>query len=195
MIADIIALGIVLAAVITPAGAAEIVNAYTEVDTEKCRHIRGTEVEDYGSWRCKGYDRIAVRLSAGDQRMYVSVGPKAAGEPAAGQTFPAFNNMYKGTIEWRLERSASGTLRPFATIVRWNVKIDEGRVSHGRVLVVTRLGADGVCHVGYVDALANSDANVLARRIADEKARTFRCDKDKRVVLGKVSPNFSMPVD
>ena len=86
-------------------------------------------------------------------------------------------------------------MRSFATILRWNVKIDEGGVSRGRVLVVTRLGAGGVCHVGYVDALANPDGNMLARRIADEKARAFRCNKDKRIVLGKVSPNLSMPVD
>jgi hypothetical protein len=137
-----------------------------------------------------------VRLSAGDQRMYVSFGLKAADEPAAAQTFPAFNNMYKGTIEWRLERSPDGTQRAFATIVRWNVMIDEGsRVSRGRVLVVTRLGPGGVCHVGYADALANPDANELAHRIADEKARAFKCEKDRRIVLGKVGPTLSLPED
>jgi hypothetical protein len=71
----------------------------------------------------------------------------------------------------------------------------DGRVSRGRVLVVTRLGPGGVCHVGYVDALANSDPNALARRIADEKAREFNCEKDKRIVLGKVGPTLSMPRD
>jgi hypothetical protein len=61
------------------------------------------------------------------------------------------------------------------------------------VLVVTRLGPPGeTCHVGYVDALANPDANELARKIADEHARTFTCGKDKRIVLGKVG-DVSMP--
>ena len=55
------------------------------------------------------------------------------------------------------------------------------------MLVVTRLGPGGVCHVGYVDAKANPDANELARKIADEHARTFKCGKDKRIVLGKPS--------
>jgi hypothetical protein len=190
----LVAFAIALAAMGTPVFATEIVSAYTDVDADRCRHTKGTEVEDYGSWRCSGYDGIAVRLSGGDQRMYVSFGSRAADEPAAGQTFPAFNNMYKGRIEWRLERRPDGAQRPFATIVRWNVMIDEdSRVAGGRVLVVTRLGPGGVCHVGYVDALANPDANVLARQIADEKARAFKCGKDKRIVLGKVGPTLSMP--
>jgi hypothetical protein len=195
MAAYLAALTVALAALGAPALGAEITSAYTQIDADKCRHRKGTDVEDYGSWRCQGYGGVPVRLSAGDQRMYVSFGARAADEPAAGQTFPAFNNMYKGTIEWRLERRPDGTQRPFATIVRWNIKIDdESRVSRGRVLVVTRLGRD-VCHVGYVDALANPDANALARKIADEKARTFDCEKDKRIVLGKVGPTLTMPED
>jgi hypothetical protein len=192
----LVAFAIALAAMGTPVFAAEIVSVYTDVDADKCRHTKGTAAEDYGSWRCSGLGGIPVRLSAGDQRMYVSFGSRAADEPAAGQTFPAFNNMYRGRIEWRVERHPDGTQRPFATIVRWNVMVDEdGRVSRGRVLVVTRLGSGAVCHVGYVDALANPDANVLARRIADEKARAFKCDKDKRIVLGKVGSTLSMPQD
>ena len=68
------------------------------------------------------------------------------------------------------------------------------RKSSGSALVVTRLGPGGVCHVGYVDARANPDANELARKIADQHARTFRCGKDKRVILGKVG-DLDMPQD
>ena len=60
------------------------------------------------------------------------------------------------------------------------------------MLVVTRLGPGGVCHVGYVDARANPDANEVARKIADEKARTFKCGKDKRIISGKVG-DLDMP--
>ena len=52
-----------------------------------------------------------------------------------------------------------------------------------------------MCHVGYVDARANPDANELARKIADENARTFKCGKDKAIVLGKVSEPGMMPKD
>lgn len=165
-----------------PATAQTVEYAYTQYDTDKCRHTRGRDVEDYGSWLCPGYEGIPVRLSAGDQRMYVSFGRNAAKEIAAGETFPGFNSAYKGTIEWRLERRPDGTLRPFATILRWHVMTAEdtergdGR-SSGQTLVVTRLGPGGVCHVGYVDGRLKN-ANELARKIADEQARTFTCGKD-----------------
>jgi hypothetical protein len=177
-----------------PAASQTVSRIYTQFDAEKCRHTKGRQVEDYGSWRCAGHDGIDVYLSAGDQRMQVSFGRNAAREPAAGQTFPAFNNVYKGTIEWRLETLPNGKARPFATILRWNVRqvVDEPE-SSGRVLVVTRLGPGGVCHVGYVDARANPNANALAQQLADERARAFQCGKDKPEVRGSVSPGMSMP--
>ena len=61
------------------------------------------------------------------------------------------------------------------------------------MLVVTRLGPGGVCHVGYVDARANTDASALAQKIADEKARKFKCGVDKPIVLGNKGPGFSGP--
>ena len=89
---------------------------------------------------------------------------------------------------------ADAKARPFATILRWNVmtgKDQEGAKgptkASGQVLVVTRLDPGGVCHVGYVDARANPNATELARKIADEHARNFKCGQDKRVVLGKTS--------
>jgi len=105
---------------------------------------------------------------------------------------PGFNDVYEGTVEWRIEKDAKGKARPFATILRWNAVTPDDRdkatgpiKSTGRVLVVTRLGPGGVCHVGYVDAKANPDANELARKLADEHARAFRCGKDKRIISGK----------
>jgi hypothetical protein len=90
------------------------------------------------------------------------------------------NDVYEGTIEWRLERRPDGRMRPFATILRWNVRIDEdnGRV-RGRFLVVTRLGPGGVCRVGTVNAINDPAANETARRMADRHARVFRCGEDK----------------
>src|SRR5262249_31269110 len=148
-------------------------SAFTQLDAKKCRHTPGREEEDYGFWRCQGHAGIAVRLAAGDQRMYVSFGRKAADEPAASETFPSFNDAYKGTIEWRLEKLPNGTMRPFATILRWNVKVsgdEETRRASGRFLVVTRLGPGGICHVAHVDATDDPKANEAARAIADAHA-------------------------
>src|SRR5215510_2143310 len=73
-----------------PAGAVE--RAYTPLDLSKCRHKPGREVEDYGSWRCEGYGGNFVFVSAGDQRTYISYGPKLADTVAAGETLAAFNS-------------------------------------------------------------------------------------------------------
>lgn len=169
-----------------PASAQEIFSAYTKFDADKtCKHTKGTDVEDYGSWRCPGYGGLMVFLSAGDQRMQVSFGTiakKAEDEVAAGETFPGFNSVYEGTIEWRVEKLPNGKTRPFATILRWNTRTeadadrDDGK-STGRTLVVTRLNPGGVCHVGYVEARAPG-ANEAARKLADEKARSFKCGTD-----------------
>jgi hypothetical protein len=58
--------------------------------------------------------------------------------------------------------------------------------------VVTRLGPGGVCHVGYVDARINAKADALARDIADRRARSFQCEKDTAVVVGKREPGFNI---
>ena len=182
-----------------PALSQSIESAYTSFDAKTCKHEKGTDVEDYGSWRCPGYQGMRVLLSAGDQRMFVSYGPSRKNDLATEQTFPGFNDVYEGTVEWRIEKPVKGKPRPFATILRWNVVTPEdsekatGPVKPtGRVLVVTRLGPGGLCHVGYVDARANPDANELARKLADEHARTFMCGKDNRMVVGKTG-SVAMP--
>ncbi|WP_442754190.1 hypothetical protein ACNHKD_14510 [Methylocystis sp. JAN1] len=167
--------------------AQDITSAYTQIDVRKeCKHREGRVEEDYGDWRCRGYAGVPMWFGAGDQRMYVSFGKKAADEPAAGETLGPFNDFYKGTIEWRL---ADG--KPFATIMRWSYKTPaeiDRNTANGRMLVVTRLPPGAVCHVGYVDARANPDANELAREIADKHARGFVCGKDRPVTLGKTTP-------
>jgi hypothetical protein len=174
--------------------ASPVERVYTPLDVDKCRHTKGRDVEDYGFWRCAGYNGIPVRVSAGDQRTYVSFGANAAKEVAAGETLASFNSEGK-TIEWRIERDANGKPRAFATILRWNTTVtgDDDKQVRGQVLVVTRLGPGGVCHVGYVDGRANANANELAVKLADERARTFKCGKDKPVIVGEKGPGFSGP--
>ncbi|MCW2273615.1 hypothetical protein GJ654_04760 [Rhodoblastus acidophilus] len=179
-----------LLALTTPASA-QTSSAYTEFDSATCRHAKGDAPEEYGTWTCPGSAGFKVILSAGDQKMSVAFSDGKAG---AWQTFPATNDVYKGKVEWRL---AGG--RPIATILRWNVAtqadIDKATgpfTPSGRVLVVSRLGGPS-CHIGYVDARANADANELARQIADESARVFRCGVDKPVVRGAVTPGLAMP--
>ena len=174
--------------------AEEIVSATTPLNLKKCRHLSGKMEEDYGSWRCRGYDGIPVFVSAGDQRTYISYGRNAEQQPAARQTLASFNGE-GDTIEWRALRGKDGRLKPFATITRFSVtKSAEEPPIKGAVLVITRL-APPVCRVGYVDALANPNAFALARQIADQHARPFECQGSKPIFLGEKGPGFSGPFD
>jgi hypothetical protein len=193
---------LMLALASTPASSQETESVYTRFDSKTCKREKGRGIEDYGSWTCPGYQDLRVLLSAGDQRMHVTYGNRKKEDIALSQTFPGFNSVYQGTVEWRLEKKPDGATRPFATILRWNVMLsaDQERAtgpvaSTGRVLVITRLGPGGVCHVGYVDARANPDANDLARKLADEHARAFRCGGQKPIVVGKVTESGMMPGD
>jgi hypothetical protein len=149
--------------------------------------------EDAGIWICPGYAGIPVRISSVDARSFVSFGHNAKAELANRETLTSPNGE-GNVIEWRIETLPDGKLRPFATIVRWFTAVpsEKGDETHrGQVLVVTRLNPGGVCHVGYVDGRANPDANELARQIADERARKFRCGQDTPDNLGKAGPGFA----
>jgi hypothetical protein len=190
-----LAVSALLVLAVSPAAAQTIESISTDFDLKKCRHSPGTVAEDYGEWRCNGYDGIAIWMGAGDQRVMISFGPRAKAEPAAHQTLASFNGEGE-KIEWRIEKGANKK-QSFAAIMRWSTTtLDErGDQVRGEVLVVTRLPPGAVCHVGYVDGRANQNANELAREIADKHAREFRCRKDAPMVLGTTGPGFSDPLD
>ena len=75
----------------SPAIGETIESATTPFDVDKCTHNAGHEAEAEGEWHCVGYAGIPVRMTAGDVRVYISYGAKAAHEPAATQTLAAPN--------------------------------------------------------------------------------------------------------
>jgi hypothetical protein len=160
-----------------PAAAQQIDSAYTDVDLDECTIIRS---DDFGSrWACPGHKGTPVMIAEGDLRFFVSYGFGAPGEKAAQQTLPPFN--YLGPqIEWRLS-NAEGHWKPFATILRYRTEREAGE-EEGQVLVVTRLEEGATCHVAYVDAAANADANELARKAADDIAPDFECEDEPEVI-------------
>lgn len=150
---------------------------YTDVDLNQCTVI---ESDDFGTmWACPGYRGIPVMISEVDLRMMVSYGLTSTTEKAAQQTLPPFNRL-GDKIEWRVSM-AEGHLKPFATILRFLTQ-REGTEKPGEVLVVTRLAPGATCQIAYVDALANPDANAMARKFADEKAAGFDCKKEPEYV-------------
>lgn len=159
--------------------AQQVDSAYTDVDLDACTVVSS---DDFGAtWTCPGYKGIPVMIAEGDLRFFVSYGLKSTEEKAASQTLPPFN--YLGPkIEWRLS-NAEGGWKPFATILRYYTQQDPNE-REGQVLVVTKLEVGATCHVAYVDAIANPNANALARDAADELARDFDC-ADEPEIIGK----------
>jgi len=158
-------------------------STYSQVNSRACRTIEKSRVEGqiYGTTQlCRGRYGYAVLVHDEDDRQMVSFGRTAAearNQPAAQQGFAAFTEVGP-TIEWRIDGGSA-----FATIQRWYVRLGG---STANVLVVTRLPPGPVCHVAYIDAGANRNANVLARRAADALAPTFRCGRDAPTTYGEV---------
>lgn len=174
-------LAVVLAGTaIGAASAQEAQSVYTDVDFEQCTLINSDEMG--GTFACPGYKGIPVMIGEGDLRMFVSFGLTSTTEPAAQQTLPPFNHLGP-RIEWRRRPNEDGTLVPFATILRWYTQREEGEFE-GQVLVVTQLKPGATCHIAYVDAVANKDANDKARKAADELAGDFACGDRMPQVIG-----------
>jgi hypothetical protein len=170
-----------------PASAQTFGSSYTSTAPKDCSVTSaGTEVDDSTIRTCPGKAGLVVLISEDDLRETVSVGRNraaAAKEPAAQAGFGPFNST-EHTVEWRTMNG-----KPFAIIQRWHIADNSDEDKNGRpiakpMLAVTRL-PPGVCHVAYVDAQANPNANELARKAADELARDFKCGRDEVKVIGE----------
>ena len=153
-----------------PAGAAELVSAYTDVDLDACEMISSDEVG--ATWACEGLDGYPVVISEGDLRMTVSYGENAMDEVAMSQGFGPFNRL-GAKMEWLAP--ADDPDNPVATILRWYLQKGEGP-GESQILVVTQLEPGAVCQVAWIDATANPNANVMARDAAEELVGGFDCE-------------------
>jgi hypothetical protein len=176
-------LGLVLASA-GLASASPLKSLYTTIAVKECRRI--SSHADGHAWRCRGLDGYPVYFAEGDLRTFVAVGPKAESTRAAEQTLGPFNSLFpnkksrRSTLEWRFVRQ-DGRVVPYATILRYFTSNETGK---GQVLIVSKVVGNDVCHVAYIDALANPDAIALARKVADETARNFDC-KSGPMTVGK----------
>lgn len=183
-----ISLALIALSIFTPAQAGNITSVYSNLNIETDCKFYG-EAIDGGTARCTGYGEYPVHFSEGDLRQMLQFG--FVEKPFNyWQSFAEFNQIHN-VIEWRLNGRAPG-----ATILRWfieNIDPDTGSPSkayEGQVLVISTVGIPEnpeSCIVGYVDARANKDANLLAREIADNLAPTFRCGVDRPEYHGKKS--------
>jgi hypothetical protein len=171
------------------AAADNIGSVYTSTADKDCRKVSNLKIDgdDYAAERtCRGPAGLVVVKSEDDLRETITVGRSASAadkEPAASQGFGPFNST-TNTIEWRVLAG-----KPFAMIQRWHIADNDDPEKNGRpkskqMLVVTRLPPGAVCHVAYVDVTANPEANEMARKAADELARSFDCKNDNVSVVG-----------
>jgi hypothetical protein len=179
---------VALSSPISPANAQTFSSSYTSSAPKDCRMIgKSSKLDGSGTRACPGKSGLVVLISEDDLRETVSVGRNhkaAAREPASQVWFGPFNSTAH-TVEWR---AVDG--KPFAIIQRWliadNADADRrGRPAAKPMLAVTRLPPGPVCHVAYVDGLANRNPNELAREAADKYARDFNCGRDEVKVIGE----------
>jgi hypothetical protein len=152
-------------------------SVYTDINFDECTVIESDEVG--ATSVCPGYKGYPVVIGDSDLRMFVSYGVRPLEEKAADQGFGPFNHI-GNKIEWRIE-SDDDTFQPRATIVRWYLAGEDG-TDKFQILVVTQIKYGATCHIAYIDALANKNANELARQIADAKAGRFDCAGEPEII-------------
>jgi hypothetical protein len=188
----------VVAATVCSGSAIAASSVYTKISDDTCVTINVDDESGGVSLVCQGHMGFQVHLQEGDLRQSVHFGFVGAWyEAGAWESFGQWNRT-GGTVEWRVD----GTGRPYATILRHfieNINPDTGSADEslaGQVLVVSRVAQpnDGLsCVVGYVDTRAASNANQLARDIADQLASDFACMAEEPFFHGEVGPTAGSP--
>lgn len=177
-------------AAICPAWASDVSSAYTDLDWKADCVTYAQAAEGEGDWAdrtCSGYRGYPVLIAYDDERESVYYGFPAADMTGTWESFAAFNSSGP-RVEWRIETTGDRAV-PFAAIHRRTVSTGGAEGKPVDVLVVSRVGqpdGEAGCTVGLVVASGNPQANEEARRIADEKAKSFQCSKDMRVTSGAV---------
>lgn len=169
-----------LAALILAAPAEAAFNsAYTDLNLDECLVL---DADDFGaSWACPGYKGYPMKVNEGDLRFSIGYGFNVDKEPFP-QTLSPFNELGP-RMEWRLS-NASGRWLPIATIVRYHTADPVTGENKGQVLVVTQLVEGNTCHIAYIDAIANKDANEMARQAADASG-DFDCMSREPETIGE----------
>ncbi|RWO41147.1 MAG: hypothetical protein EOS12_23790 [Mesorhizobium sp.] len=168
-----------------------ISSAYTDLDSKKDCVTYAQAEEGDGDWAdlaCSGYRGYPVLIAYDDARESLFYGfPPGGDMTTVWESFSGFNSS-GAKIEWRIETTGDKAV-PYAAIHRRSISNPEDDKKPTEVLLVAKVGQmdarDG-CTVGLVLATGNPTANDQARKLADDKARTFACGKDRRTVIGKV---------
>jgi hypothetical protein len=172
------ALAIVLSLAFAPGVSAvqQAKSRYSTIELSKCRPAGSM------AWQCNGLPGYPIYVATAKLHTFVSAGRAGHARRAAKQSLGVANTLFDGksprtAVEWRFTIRDKKVV-PYATIVRYFTQSMEAR---GEVVVVTRVTDNESCQVARIDALANSNAMVLAREIADRQARTFDCRQEPSI--------------
>ncbi|TPK64851.1 MULTISPECIES: hypothetical protein [unclassified Mesorhizobium] len=184
-------LPLVLASVCQAAHAGEISSASTDLDWKNDCVTYAQAGDGDGDWAdlaCSGYRGYPVLIAYDDARESLFYGfPPGGDMTSVWESFSGFNSS-GARIEWRIETDGDKAV-PFAVIHRRSISNPEDEKKPTDVLLVSKVAQmdarDG-CTVALVLATGNPAANDQARKLADEKARSFACGKDRRTVIGEV---------
>lgn len=177
-------LALVIAALpLAPAAARD--SLYTSLKPPACKSLTGktpAQVAEHEAlpYSCPGIAGWTVFLTYHGTNVTAALARDGGPKPAAqlGAPFDIGPRM-----EWRGTGAGRG-FKADTVIVRLTTQLDAmGKT--GSVLAVAKIGPDGICLAGVVDAQANRDANTLARGIADDPGLPgFRCGTDLPRVVG-----------
>ncbi len=176
---------------------AQPVSQYSDIDLDVCP--QGQDFGDEPAYEavCPGPEGWELRVMEGDLRFWVE--PRRTGAQTAilFETLGPFNTV-NTKAEWRGEMAA-GSFEPYALILRYftDSGMGEGGMGgesgKGNVLVVSKVPAtpdERSCHIGYVDAKAVSNANEVARQVADTMRDSFECGTHTPVTVVPGQPGF-----
>jgi hypothetical protein len=180
-----------LACLSQTAKAGDISSAYTDLDWKKDCVTYAQAGEGDGDWAdlaCSGYRGYPVLIAYDDARESLFYGfPPGGDMVSAWESFAGFNSSGP-KVEWRIETTGDVVV-PFAVIHRRSISDPDDENKPIEVLLVAKvaqMGARDGCTIGLVLATGNPQANDQARKLADEKAKSFACGKDKHTVIGNV---------
>ncbi|TIS88878.1 hypothetical protein [Mesorhizobium sp.] len=182
-----------LAGLCQAAQAGDISSVYTDLDWKQDCVTYAQAEEGDGDWAslaCSGYRGYPVLVAYDDARESLFYGFPSSDMTSVWESFSSFNSAGP-KVEWRIETKGDVAV-PFAVIHRRSISNPYDDNKPTEVLLVAKVAQPDShegCTVGLVLATGNPDANDQARKLADDKARSFACGTDRHVVIGK-TPDF-----
>ncbi|MCC6949320.1 MAG: hypothetical protein IT539_16290 [Bradyrhizobiaceae bacterium] len=149
-------------------------SAYSRFDYETC--TRMGDDDPIMERRCEGHDGIPVHWVNEPDSSSVSFGTEGN---LGGEYDPRFTFAVAGdVVEWR-GVVVRGKLVPYAAIVRYQLCRTINGPCAPELAVYRLIGKRASCIAATVNG-RRPDANLRASEIADDFARSFDCEKDKR---------------